>query len=107
MGSKTMADDVASLGGAELSANQDCQPCENRDLINRVPTDENHMAAIRALMIAVAKHNSIQIPAEALPVRPQISTDETVSTRGRYDSDKTINYQLRQRPTAATCSTPA
>jgi hypothetical protein len=56
------------------------------------------MAAIRALLVSIAKHNGIQIPAEALLL------GNSVSTKGSYESAKTIEYQLQQRPTKKTCS---
>ncbi|KAK3363171.1 hypothetical protein B0T25DRAFT_491624 [Lasiosphaeria hispida] len=94
-----MSGTAAASGGSMPSGNQGGQ-CNHESPDS---ADKNYMAAIHALMVAMAKQNSIQIPAEALPARPRI-TDKIDPGRWRYESEKTINYQLQQRPIAEACS---
>ncbi|KAK0611713.1 hypothetical protein B0T14DRAFT_334170 [Immersiella caudata] len=63
------------------------------------------MAAIRALIVAMAKQNGIQVPAEALPARPSIGPAGT-RLKGLHDGAKTIDYQLQQCPTVRKCPSP-
>ncbi len=82
-------------------------------------TDNQILAAIHALLAAMAiKQNKNSIPSSQVENtktllqqahRSQISTTDGINSpkRGpRYESAKTINYQLQQRPTEKTCSSP-
>ncbi|KAK4199323.1 hypothetical protein QBC40DRAFT_176707 [Triangularia verruculosa] len=68
---------------------------EDADILN--PSQEqaslDHLAAIQKLLVAIAKHVSVPIPRELLPVK------QAGPQKGHYDSRWTIDYQLRQLPT--------
>ncbi|KAH6628897.1 hypothetical protein F5144DRAFT_655576 [Chaetomium tenue] len=85
-----------SLRNIPLEDSDDQRPQGNGD-----SASEQYLAAIHALMMTMAKQNSIQIPTEALLVRPKVDQqgDDIRPRKAHFDSDKTISYQLEQRPT--------
>jgi len=75
----------------------DSQPQNDPD-----STSSEHLSAIRVLLLAMARHKSIQIPSEVLPTRPRVNADEVDPKGGHYDREKTIDYQWRQLPPEST-----
>jgi hypothetical protein len=81
--------------------NHDQGSHENRHVADNA---DDYLAKMHALMLAIARQNSIQIPVKALPAQPRTGGDAIEPRGWQYNSTKTINYQLEQRPTEGTCS---
>ena len=67
--------------------------------VNTTPIVEGNsdLAAIRALLLAIARHNSIEVPKEASALGTLRNT--ALDPGGsQYDEDKTISYRVRQLP---------
>ena len=58
------------------------------------------LAAIRALLVAIARHNLIEIPQEASSLATTRNADEVDPKGSLYDEAKTIDYRTRQPGTA-------
>lgn len=94
------AEDTLSVGGSMQPANQD----DDTPSTNRYVADPDRLDAIYNLMVVMAKHNSVQIPAELFPTptRHKVSTEESDARGREYDITKTIEYQRQQLPAEST-----
>jgi hypothetical protein len=92
-----MADPLPTLPEESMSSNRDNLPRPDLD-----PSAAGDLAAIHALLLAIARHNSIEIPKEAGSLATSGSTSDVDPKASSYDEAKTIDYHTRQPGTALT-----
>lgn len=64
-----------------------------------IPDD---LVAIRALLLSLARHNSIEIPREANVLPTTRSLSDVDPKHSRYEEGKTVDYHIRQLPKGST-----
>ncbi|KAK3358108.1 hypothetical protein B0T25DRAFT_176863 [Lasiosphaeria hispida] len=78
---------------------------ESHDALSRRDFDSSaagDLAAIRALLLAIARHNLIEIPKEANSLATSRSISDVDPKESSYEEAKIINYRTRQPGTAIT-----
>ncbi|GAB1311851.1 hypothetical protein MFIFM68171_02061 [Madurella fahalii] len=80
-----------------VSASESPETMSRQGLDASVATD---LAAIRALLVAIARHNLIGIPKEADSLASSRNSDDIDPKGSRYDEAKIIDYRTRQPGTA-------
>ena len=58
----------------------------------------DNLAAIRALLLSIARHHSVEIPREANALPTAGSLSDVDPRRSRYEEAETVNYHIRQLP---------
>ncbi|KAK0652612.1 hypothetical protein B0T16DRAFT_443797 [Cercophora newfieldiana] len=86
-----------SLSGAPLRAFEGLDAAPRQDLDMSAAED---LAAIRALLLAIARHNLIEIPKEANSLATSRSTGDVDPRGSLYNESKIIQYRTRQPRTA-------
>lgn len=86
----TMANQQEPVLG-NMAVDDNTMPHQYHDL-----NASDDLAAIRALLLAILRHLSIEIPREIIPLR--ISTGDADPKNSRYKEDQTIDYLIRQTP---------